>query len=272
MRRAIQALGLFLLPGFFFGACRAPSPGEPLRLRVLSYNIRHGVGMDGRLDLDRQARVIRRISPDLVALQEVDQGTKRSGGRREAEVLGRKAGLHGTFGKAMDFDGGGYGEGILSRFPFLSVAVHPLPAAKGYEPRALLEAKVRAGKGGPLVLFFGTHLDHLSDTQRIAQAKVINRIARSLEGIPMILAGDLNASPGSPVMAEFFKEWTPAALQAGPTFPADKPGRKIDWVLFRPARRWRVLQARVVREPVASDHRPLQVVLELLPPGGRAGR
>ncbi len=277
MGRIIQGAGvlllLFFLAVFLQAGCGVvPPPPRPVRIRVLSYNIRHGLGMEGGMDLDGQARVIRRAAPDLVALQEVDEGTRRSLGIREAGLLGRKTGLHGVFGKAMDFDGGGYGEGILSRFPLLRVIRHPLPAAKGYEPRALLEVRVRPAGSGPGIVFFGTHLDHLSQAQRVAQAKEINRVAAALGDRPMILAGDLNARPGGRAMKEFFKLWTPADRRRRPTFPADKPGRKIDWILFRPARRWRVLEFKVLDEPEASDHRPLLAVLELLPPdGSRSG-
>ncbi len=271
MGRIIQKAGVLLLLFFAIllqAGCGVPSPPRPVRIRVLSYNIRHGLGMDGKFDLDRQARVIRRAGPDLAALQEVDQGTRRSRGIGEAELLGRKAGLHWVFGKAMDYDGGGYGEGILSRFPFLRVIRHPLPAARGYEPRALLEVRVRPAGSGPGIVFFGTHLDHVSEAQRVAQAKEINRVAAALGDRPMILAGDLNARPGGRAMKEFFRFWSPADRRGAFTFPADKPGRKIDWILFRPARRWRVLEVEVLDEPVASDHRPLLAVLELLPPDG----
>ncbi len=270
MRRILQLGGplpFLALASLFLGGCQVPSLTRPVRIRVLSYNIRHGVGMDGRMDLDRQARVIRRAAPDLAALQEVDDGTRRSKGAREALLLGRKTGLHGVFGKAMDYDGGGYGEGVLSRRPFLQVLRHGLPAARGYEPRALLETRVRSAEGGPEILFFGTHLDHLAESQRVAQAKVINRVAARYGDMPMILAGDLNARPGSRTMREFFQAWTPSDRRRTPTFPADKPVEKIDWVLFRPAWRWKVLEVKVLDEPLASDHRPLLVVLELLPAG-----
>jgi len=265
-----STLGAFLLflAVFPLGGCGTPRPGKSFRLRVLSYNIRHGLGMDGKWDLDRLAEAIGKASPDLVALQEVDQGTRRSKGLDEVRFLAEKAGFFGAFGKAMNQHGGEYGEGLLSRKPLLAIEVHHLPAAKGYEPRALLEGRVRPWKDGPEILFFGTHLDHLSEAQRLAQAKEINRIVKHYGDTPMILAGDMNALSGGPTMKEFFREWTPAALGAGPTFPADKPSRKIDYVLFRPASRWKVLHAQVLEEALASDHRPLLVVLELLPPGG----
>ena len=55
---------------------------RPMRraVRVLTYNIHHGEGMDGKIDLERIAAVIKRLEPDVVALQEVDVKTTRSQG------------------------------------------------------------------------------------------------------------------------------------------------------------------------------------------------
>ncbi|MCY2995293.1 MAG: hypothetical protein NTY19_46640 [Planctomycetota bacterium] len=88
---------------------------EPLRIRVLTYNIQHGEGTDGKIDLARTAAVIKRLTPDLAALQEVDKATTRSRGVDQAAELGKLTGMHVAFGKAMDFAGGRYGEAILSR-------------------------------------------------------------------------------------------------------------------------------------------------------------
>src|SRR5476649_2332295 len=81
----------------------------PLTLRVLTYNIHHGEGMDGRFDLSRLAGVVTSVHPDLVALQEVDEGTERASGLDELAELERLTELHGVFGKAMDYSGGEYG-------------------------------------------------------------------------------------------------------------------------------------------------------------------
>ena len=89
---------VLLLLAFGVGACAA-APGEagrdgPAReLRVLSYNIHHGRGTDGAIDLPRIARVIAATRPDLVALQEVDRGTGRANGVDQADALGELTGL-----------------------------------------------------------------------------------------------------------------------------------------------------------------------------------
>jgi len=86
----------------------AAAPGAHT-VRVLTYNIHHGEGMDGFFDLPRLARIIEATGADLVALQEVDQGTQRSSGVNELTELARLTRFHPAFGKAMDFQGGGYG-------------------------------------------------------------------------------------------------------------------------------------------------------------------
>ncbi len=100
---------------------------KPVRVRVLTYNIHHGAGTDGKTDLARTAGAIKRLTPDLVALQEVDKATTRSRGVDQAAELGRLTGMHFAFGKAMDFAGGQYGEAILSRYPLMEIQVHSLP-------------------------------------------------------------------------------------------------------------------------------------------------
>src|SRR4051812_15481445 len=78
----------------------------PATLRVLTYNIHHGEGRDGQFDLPRLADVMKRAEPDLVALQEVDISTERSDGVNQLAELERLTGMHGEFGKAMDYRGG----------------------------------------------------------------------------------------------------------------------------------------------------------------------
>lgn len=243
------------------GAALGCAAGPP-RVRVLSYNIHHGEGTDGRLDLARIADVIRRAAPDLVALQEVDNATRRSHGVDQAGELGRLTGMRAVFGKAMDYEGGGYGEAILSRFALSEVTVHALPFTPGREPRCALSARVELGAGGPAVLFAATHLEHAREELRLLQAQELDRALTTAGTVPAILAGDLNDGPDSPPLRLLLEHWTDAAaVRPQPTWPADAPASRIDYVLLRPAARWRVVDAQVIDERTASDHRPLLVVL-----------
>jgi hypothetical protein len=166
----------------------------------------------------------------------------------------------------MDFAGGQYGEAILSRHPLTEVQVHNLPFTAGCEPRCALAAHVRLGDGGPEFVFAGTHLEHAKAPVRLCQAQKLNPALAATSSLPTILAGDFNDVPDSPAIKVLEPHWTDAtAGQSDPTWPSDKPRMKIDYVFFRPADGWRVVEQHVIDESVASDHRPLLVVLEWMP-------
>jgi endonuclease/exonuclease/phosphatase family metal-dependent hydrolase len=240
----------------------ALAEGAPT-LRVLTYNVHHGEGTDGKLDLDRIAKVVMATKPDLVALQEIDRGAKRTAGVDQAAALAKLTGLQVEFGKAIDFQGGAYGLAVLSRFPLRNARVHPLPGKKGQEARIVLETRIEPGAGRPPVTFLNTHFQHDDAATRADQAAKVNDLFGKAEG-PIILAGDLNATPESEAMKVLAKQWTPATpFDRGlKTIPADTPRSQIDYVLVRPAGRFKVAEAKVIEEKVASDHRPVLVVLE----------
>lgn len=241
-------------------ACRSTSP-VPLELRVLSYNVKHGLGMDGRLDLTRTAELIRRLEPDLVVLQEIDNGVERSGGTDQMAVLSELTGLQAAFGAFMPYQGGQYGMGLMSRLPIVETENHRLP--EGAEPRSALAARVRLPGGGELVLC-NVHL-YASQEQRLAQARELASIYEDLED-PMVLAGDFNSEPGSVVMELVEEHWTQTDKGLDRlTFPSDRPEREIDFLLFRPRGRFEVVSVDVLDEPLVSDHRPLLAVLRLGP-------
>ncbi len=113
--------------------------------------------MDGRFDYERLANVIVSVTPDIVALQEVDRKTQRAGGIDQAVHLGELTGMNSAFGRAMYYSGGEYGEGILSRFPIFEAKGRHLPFTTGREPRAVLVARIQPDNGLPELIFAGTH-------------------------------------------------------------------------------------------------------------------
>ncbi|MBA3976461.1 MAG: endonuclease [Candidatus Solibacter sp.] len=237
-------------------------------VRVLSYNIRHGEGIDGRIDLPRIAAIIKSVDPDVVALQEVDIRTRRSGGVDQLLELARLTGLQPVFGRTIPHQGGLYGNAVLSRLPVNGFFNHVLP---GKEPRGVVQAMfdpLPAASGAAFDLLC-THLD-LNEPDRLAAVARIGRIANDRpEARPMVLAGDMNAVPGSKPIQALLNDWTPAqGAQPLLTSPSSNPRRQIDYIFVRPAARWRVVESRVLDEPVASDHRPVFAVLELLPESG----
>jgi endonuclease/exonuclease/phosphatase family metal-dependent hydrolase len=238
-------------------------PSGPVRLRVATYNIHHGEGTDGSLDLARVANLILSMQPDLVALQEVDRGTARTGGVDQLVTLERLTGLRGVFGKAMDFDGGSYGVAILSRFPVLETRAARMPGAEEREPRAEVTAEVEMRPGAPPLQFTSTHLDNGRDVvSRLAQVRFLNATLTGNGDQPAILAGDLNSQADSSVVQVLRQEWSEMFTAPEPLGPQGMPRRRVDHVLGRPAASWRTLDSTVVDDRIASDHRPVVVTLE----------
>src|SRR3954471_4847694 len=95
------------------GGVRGVGAELPKEIRVVTYNIHKGEGMDGKTDLLRIAKVLLSERPDIVALQAVDQKTRRSKGVDQATALGKLIGMKAVFSRAMDFDGGAYGNAVL---------------------------------------------------------------------------------------------------------------------------------------------------------------
>jgi endonuclease/exonuclease/phosphatase family metal-dependent hydrolase len=255
----VLAISISLLTG-----CGAASR-TPTTVSVLTYNIHHAEGMDKKLDVERIARVIRATEADIVALQEVDQGTTRTNRIDQAGELARLLKMQYTYGPAMDFMGGKYGNAVLSRRPIEGSKIARLPGSGGvHEPRSAIGVVCRVG--GEQVVFASTHLDFTKEpSDRVEQAKVIVQ-AFVDERRPMVLAGDFNCEPGSPpmeILAPHFMDAT--AANSEKTCPSVNPRVKIDHVLVRPSDRWKVVEVRVIPEEVASDHRPVLVKLELQP-------
>jgi endonuclease/exonuclease/phosphatase family metal-dependent hydrolase len=264
---------------------------EPPPLRVATYNIRTGKGMDGKLDLARTAAIIKNLQLDIVGIQEVDKGANRSGNVDQAAELGRLTGMHAEFAPAMDRDGGQFGVAMLSKARWIDMRRHVLPGVKGREPRAALAATFRVGEmpsedketapaqrdalranilGSNAYRSFVvvvTHLENQDETLRLKQIELLQTIVASYGKSPMLLLGDLNSKPTSLPMLALSRHWTDVSAQSTQkTFPADVPAERIDYVMFRPRSAWRVLEERVIAEPAASDHRPVLAVVQLIQP------
>ena len=259
MNRAIRAAALLAML-----AGTTADAEDPLRLRVLCYNIHHAEGVDRKLDVERIGRVIRSVEPDLVALQEVDQNVTRTQGVDQPAELARLTKMHIVFGANIRFQGGHYGNALLSRFPIAWHKNHLLPNVDGSEQRGVIEAEVKVPGADLPLLLLATHLDFRADPrERLASAKVINDLVAKRPEQPALLAGDLNATPDSITLQEFEKSWTRANQKALATVPVNEPAKQIDFILYRPASRWTVIEVKVLGESVASDHRAIFAVLEL---------
>lgn len=232
-------------------AAIVPTQGDTIC--VMSYNVHNAVGMDGVRDVRRISGVIIASGADVVAVQEVDSVTNRSGGRYILGDIAAATGMNPVFSTAIDFDGGCYGIGLLSRERPLSARRVPLPGAE--EERTLLLAEFENYVMGV------THLS-LTDADRLASVDILAREAAAFDK-PLILAGDFNASPDSPAIEALSQTFTPLSDAASPTFPADNPTVTIDYIMYKGDNPPAVLSSQVVNEPMASDHRPVVCLLRL---------
>ena len=251
MKHGITLIALLLL-----SCLTICSQDNTMTLRLMTYNIRHGAGMDDVIDLDRQANVIRDAAPDVVGLQEVDSCVKRSGYIPEAAVLGSKLGMYSTFGPAIPLTGGKYGVAILSKERPLSVRNIPLP---GTEKRTLLVCEFEE------YVFATTHLD-LTEENRLASLPIIIEEATRWDK-PFFICGDWNDTPSSTLIKTMKKSFffinNTIDNSANYTFPAGTPKSIIDYIASYGKGFTSIRSRKVINEPEASDHRPVIVEIKL---------
>lgn len=236
-------------------------------LKILTYNIHHAnpPSKPNVIDIAAIANVIIKQQPDIVALQEIDVHTNRSGKTiNEAEDIARLAGMKYYFAKAIDYDGGEYGVAILSKFPMEKTSKNPLPTAEGTggEHRTLATAIINL-PGNKKIVFACTHLDaQKNDTNRLLQ---IQKIADILEGekLSVIIAGDFNSTPSKSVINILDKYFTRTCNDCAFTIPVINPTKTIDFIAYKPSDKFIVTEHKVIDEKYASDHLPVLAVLKL---------
>lgn len=267
-----------------FGGVRAELPKE---IRVVTYNIHYGEGVDGQIDLPQIAKVLLAEKPDVVALQQVDQKTKRANGIDQAAELARLTKMEAVFDRAIDFDGGAYGHAVLTKLPVRSHESVPLKSFKKVSPEKAEQHAVQlvevGEKDGPGLLLLCTVLDYRQDQdgkdERLASARTINDLIAKRGDAPAILAGTMNAAPKNLSIVEFAKQWKIAGVNregTGPqaegigdekklrllyTYPAQRPRYPLNYVMCQPAERWQVVEVRVLNEAANLYHLPVLAVL-----------
>lgn len=230
-------------------------------VRIMSYNIYHGEGLDGRHDYGRVADLIRREQADIVAVQEVDSVTRRSHGADVLKQIADSAGMTCTFARTLAYEGGAYGIGLLSKTEPLRVQTYALPGRE--EPRALLVAEFDN------YVVACTHLSLTTDDQ-LASIYVVRAVAAQTQK-PFFLAGDWNAEPGDSTIAEMQRHFTLADDLTALSYPADRPTQLLDYIGLwnRHNNRVSLQDFHVVDERVASDHRPVVATYEIKVLAGR---
>jgi len=259
----------------------------PKEIRVVSFNIAHARGTDNKYDLPRIAKVIMAEKPDIVALQEVDRKTKRSDKVDQAAELGRLTGLNAVFEPALEFDGGEYGNAVLTRFAVRSHQNLELASFKNVSPERAEQhgvVVVELGeKDGPALLFLSTQVDWRQDrdgtSERLASAKTINEYIEKRDDQLAILAGTMNAVPKNASIVELAKSWRIAGVNSDGTkfqaegigdnkklrllksYPAATPRYALDYVMCRPIDRWQVVEVRTLDNDALLYHLPVMAVL-----------
>ncbi len=247
---------------------------QALEISIGTYNIAGGAA-GFQLDLEKTAKAIKDMNVDFIALQEVDNGTNRSGNVNQAHILSELTGYNYIFAKAIDFDDGEYGMAVLSKHPITVEEVQQLPSGD-YEQRIAMYVKADIADFEEPLLFIATHLDwHEDPTVRLDQLRAINGKAIDLRGIKFLL-GDFNDTVNSVITKEALRHWD-TVLDAPDvdhrTWPASNPEIGIDYVYTSKAQRWELKEVFMPNKPNGnydrnwneiSDHIPVIVRLKLL--------
>lgn len=222
-------------------------------IRVASYNIRNGIGIDDINNLQRTIGAIVRLNPDILALQEVDSATVRSSSRDILKELSTATSLNGYYSAAIPYQGGAYGIGVLCKERPLSVERVAMPGSE--EPRTLICLEFAD------YYFVCSHFS-LTAKDVIESGQIVSKKFASAKK-PVIFAGDLNVVPTSEVIESLSKDFTILSDTTKHTYPANNPNTTIDYIMISKNSdlKYRKRDARVAYEPTASDHRPIYVDL-----------
>ncbi|WP_195406075.1 endonuclease/exonuclease/phosphatase family protein [Bacteroides congonensis] len=224
-------------------------------LKLMTYNIKNANGMDNVCDFQRVANVINNASPDVVAIQEVDSMTSRSGQKYVLGEIADRTQMHAYFAPAINFDGGKYGIGLLTKQVPIRLQTIPLPGRE--EERALILAEFED------YIYCCTHMS-LTEEDRMESLKMVKSFTAPYKK-PLFLAGDMNAEPESDFIKKLQKDFQILSNPKQHTYPAPEPKETIDYIatLKSNANGFALISARVLNEPMASDHRPILVELRM---------
>ncbi len=235
------------------------------KITVMSYNVKYCSPYNSTTpNVDSVANVLKAAKPDIVLLQELDRNTTRSGKTDQLAVLSKKTDLPYTaYGKAIDYQGGESGLGILSRYQLSDVQIIKLPRVEIPDTyvsyRILLKATISVN--GKKIAIGNTHLE-LTQQNRDLQVPEINKVL-SAANMPVILGGDFNATPENNTMQTFFGYgFKKTCLQGCNTITSLAPTREIDYIIYRPESKFNIISHDVI-STLASDHMPIVSVIEV---------
>lgn len=235
---------------------------DTLQVRIMTYNMRFGE----RASIEDFAAFIKQQAPDFVALQEVDcrnsrNDTPQHNGSDFIADLAQQTGMFGLYGKAINFAGGYYGIGILSKYPYIEVKKTMLPNPKGNEQRVLLEASFELPHD--TLTMACTHLDYEYPAVIEEQAAFLCQHFEHHDS-PTIIAGDFNTTPETRAINIMTKNWNNLSGDA-PTYPSEVPSKKLDYIFTDQHHNWSVVNASTIQTHL-SDHLPIICNLILVKP------
>lgn len=213
--------------------CTGLSLPSQQSVKIISYNIHHGKDMEGNDQIRAMAEFIKASHADVIALQEVDSVCTRSGQVDQTAELARIAGMQGVFLRHFSFQGGAYGQALLSKYPIDTVEAVRLPVVSdnGQQTVVMLIADISITDTQRIRLV-NVHLDYRSSESRDQQVQLIIDRLKTSE-LPIVFTGDLNAVPESPEIERLMRELqlTDTHQKTDYTFPTNNPDRKIDYIL-----------------------------------------
>lgn len=217
-----------------------------LHMKVMTYNIRHGRGMDNKVNLERIADDIRLSKANVIALQEVDRFNIRSGFKDQVKVLAEMLDMNWAFAPSLKLGFTQYGNAVLSKYPIERSEVYVLPGSG--ERRTLL--KVIINCGDEMVTVFNTHLG-LRASERTQQLEMISEIIEETEG-NAILMGDFNMENGQGLFNALKEKWQKIKLKVKSATVLS--GHEIDHIFVN---RIPIHVDAWTMSSIASDHNPV---------------
>lgn len=255
----------------FLAAIILPQEGSIGVIRFMTYNIHHGEGIDSVIDISRISRLILDNKIDIAALQEVDRGVLRTGRIDIPGLLAEQTDMNYSFHKNINYQGGEYGNCILSKFPIIKdTNLHYTMLREG-EQRGLLQSLIKFDEIYLSVM--NTHLDYREDdSERVSNVGQIFEVMENYLDLPLIIAGDFNDDPESRIHLQmkekFIDVWENPNDEPGFTYPTENPNKRIDYIFIKKQGEQNseaiIIPTKIfVLESIASDHLPVILEFEI---------
>jgi endonuclease/exonuclease/phosphatase family metal-dependent hydrolase len=260
-----------LVIDLFLTAIILPQADSITSIRFMTYNIHHGEGIDSVIDISRISKLILENEIDIATLQEVDRGVLRTGRIDIPGLFSAQTDMNYSFYKNINYQGGEYGNCILSKFPILKdTNLHYTMLREG-EQRGLLQTVINIE--GICITVMNTHLDYREDdSERVSNVVQIFEVMENYLGLPLIIAGDFNDDPESRIHLQmkekFIDVWEYLNDEPGLTYPTENPNKRIDYIFIKKQNEQkeevRMIPTKIfVLESIASDHLPVIVEFEI---------